>query len=387
MLAAADQYNSEETEKHVTRTMLENARQGFWNGSQPPFGYRTVEAEKRGQTIKKRLEVEEREAATVRRIFKLFLEGDGTKGPMGVKDITSWLNCNGFRNRSGNPYYKSIVYAILTRSAYSGVYYYNTCDSRTRREQPQSEWVPVKVPRIVTLKAFSQVQELLYTRRPNVTPPRITNSEVLLTGLVRCEGCGGPMMLRTGTGKSGKTYRYYACAGRALKGSTVCGQPVSVPETQLDELVLSALASQLLTPARLTKLLNAAICHRRKTSSESRTRKAALEKQRKEIDGQIDRLITAVADGSFPDMTQIRVRIDELTARRDECTRLLAMLESDVPEYRQALSKQQAVSISDTSSAGSWTPRPPSRSVTSTGWSQISSWTATKPLSLARQRP
>ncbi len=41
-------------------------------------------------------------------------------------------------------------------------------------------------------------------------------------------------------------------------------------------------------------------------------------------------------------------RIDELTARRDECTRLLATLESNVPEFRQVLSKQQAVSISDT---------------------------------------
>ena len=66
----------------------------------PPFGYRTVEAEKRGQKIKKRLEIDEREAATVRQIFKLFLEGDGTKGPMGIKDITSWLNRNGFRNKA-----------------------------------------------------------------------------------------------------------------------------------------------------------------------------------------------------------------------------------------------------------------------------------------------
>src|SRR5882724_8617651 len=108
VLAAADQYSSEETAKHVTRTMLENARQGFWNGSQAPFGYRTVEVEKRGQRIKKRLEIEEREAATVRKVFDLFLKGDDTKGPMGVKEIASWLNRNGFRNRSGNFYYLSI---------------------------------------------------------------------------------------------------------------------------------------------------------------------------------------------------------------------------------------------------------------------------------------
>src|SRR5579864_783644 len=84
VIAASDALHSAENAKHTSRTMLENARQGFWNGSRPPFGYRAVEAERRGQKIKKQLEIDDREAATVRQIFKLFLEGDGTKGPMGI---------------------------------------------------------------------------------------------------------------------------------------------------------------------------------------------------------------------------------------------------------------------------------------------------------------
>ena len=83
----------------------------------PPFGYRTVDAEKRGQKIKKRLEMDEREAATVRQIFKLFLEGDGTKGPMGIKDIVSWLNRHGFRNKRGNAFFTSCVHRILIRES------------------------------------------------------------------------------------------------------------------------------------------------------------------------------------------------------------------------------------------------------------------------------
>ena len=39
---------SMENTKHVLRSTKENARQGFWNGSKPPFGYRTVEVEERG---------------------------------------------------------------------------------------------------------------------------------------------------------------------------------------------------------------------------------------------------------------------------------------------------------------------------------------------------
>ena len=272
---------------------------------------------------------------------------DGTKGPMGIKDIASWLNAHEFRNRSGKPYYTSMVHDILTRTAYPGTHYYNTCDSRTRRPRPKSEWIAVPVPAILSDADFNRVQELLHSRRPNVTSPRITNSEVLLSGLVRCESCGSPMMIRTGTGHSGKTYRYYTCAGYKLKGSTVCGKPISVPELQLDELVVLALAGQLLTPARITELLNTAIRHRRQTSSESRSRKAALEKQRKDIEGQIERLITAIVENTLPDMTPVRAKIDGLNTKREECVQHLAMLKSDLPGFRQALSKQQASSIAD----------------------------------------
>ena len=344
VLAAADQYSSEETAKHVTRTMLENARQGFWNGSQAPFGYRTVEAEKRGQKIKKRLEVEEREAATVRQIFGLFLKGDGTKGPMGVKDITSWMNRSGFRNRNGNPYYVSIVHAILTRDAYSGVYYYNTHDSRTRRARPKDEWIAVEVPQIIPAKDFKRVQALLHSRRPNMTAPRTSNSEVLLTGLARCDSCGSPMMMRTGKGMGG-TYRYYACSANRLKGASTCKRPIAVREDELNALVLGALADRLLTPERLPGLIREALGHRHKAATQNRVRKSALEKQVRETSGKIDRLIAAVADGSLPDMKPVRTQIDELTRHRDEGAHLLAALDSELPQLRQTLSKQQAVSI------------------------------------------
>ena len=58
IIAAADELSSAENAKHVLRSMKENARQGFWNGSRPPYGYRTVEVERRGDAIKKRLEID-----------------------------------------------------------------------------------------------------------------------------------------------------------------------------------------------------------------------------------------------------------------------------------------------------------------------------------------
>src|SRR3546814_11596142 len=53
MLNIFDEHQSRENAKHVHRAMLENARQGFWNGSRPPFGYRVEIAERRGSKDKK----------------------------------------------------------------------------------------------------------------------------------------------------------------------------------------------------------------------------------------------------------------------------------------------------------------------------------------------
>lgn len=80
----------------VRQTMLENARQGFWNGGSPPFGYRTTIAEMRGDTPKKRPEIDPAEAEIVRLIYRLALQGDGN-GPLGVKAIVSHLNASNFR--------------------------------------------------------------------------------------------------------------------------------------------------------------------------------------------------------------------------------------------------------------------------------------------------
>jgi site-specific DNA recombinase len=345
IIAAADALNSAETAKHVTRTMLENARQGFWNGSQPPFGYRTVEVEKRGQRTKKHLQIDEREAAIVRQIFELALQGNGTKGPMGVKEIASWLNSHGFRNREGKPFYTSTVHAILTRETYSGTHFYNQHDSRTRRLRPRAEWVAVAAPEIVPPGQFKLVQKSLHARRSAITPPRISNSDVLLTGLVRCECCGGPLMVRTGTGKGGRCYRYYACAGNRLKGPSACERPIAVPEAELDSLVVAGLADQLLTPDRLATLLREAIRHRRAQSSGTVTRRAALRKELKDIETQIDRLYTAIAEGTITDTALLKGKLDQFNARRDECLALDAGLGTDQPEFRQAFSRQQAASV------------------------------------------
>ncbi len=342
VLAAADQYTSAETAKHTTRTMLENARQGFWNGSRPPFGYRTVVVEQRGQRVKKHLEIEPKDAEIVRLIFRLCLEGDGVSGPMGIRAIAAWLNARDLRNGQDKPFYTGTVHRILTRESYAGVHHYNCCDSRTGKARPKEEWVAVAVPAIVSAQEFRAVLARLYQRRPSVMPPRITNSEVLLTGIARCESCGGPMMIRTG---KGGRYRYYACAGYLLKGRKACSKPIVVPEAELNRLVIGALAEQLLTPERLPILLREAQRHRRALTSGNTQRRTALRKQSREAETQIRRLYTALAEGMVSDTALFRVSLKTLEDKRDESIRLFSLLDTESPSLRQALSKAQAAAL------------------------------------------
>ncbi len=201
IMALFDEYQSKENAKHTLRAMKENARQGFWNGSLPPIGYRIVEApEQHGHRTKKTLEIDPIQAETVRLIFRLAREGDGSSGPMGVKSITKHLNVAGIRTRDGGRWGIGAVHNVLTRTTYIGRHRFNTRFWKTRERKPDAEVVEMIVPSIIDAAEFEAVQALLKTRSPALTAPRIVSGPTLLTGICFCAACGKAMTLRTGKG-------------------------------------------------------------------------------------------------------------------------------------------------------------------------------------------
>jgi hypothetical protein len=149
--------------------LKENARQGFWNGSLPPIGYRVVAAEQRGAKVKKKLEIDPLHAETVRLIYRLALHGDGVKGQMGVKNIVSHLNRNRIFTRDGGRWGIGQVHRILTRRTYMGEHEFNK-QAKSKELKPVSEIVVVPVPPLIDRETFDAVQTLLKARHPAVTP-------------------------------------------------------------------------------------------------------------------------------------------------------------------------------------------------------------------------
>jgi site-specific DNA recombinase len=314
IMALFDEYQSKENAKHVIRALKENARQGFWNGSLPPIGYRVVAAEQRGAKVKKKLETDPLHAETVRLIYRLALQGDGTTGQMGVKKIVSYLNRNRRFTRDGGRWGIGQVHRILTRRTYIGEHEFNK-RSKSKELKPVSEIVVVPVPPIIDRETFDTVQALLKARHPTVTPSAVISGPTLLTGLIHCAKCGGAMTIRTG---KGGRYRYYACSMKARQGPTACSG-MAVPMEKLDDLVASHMEERLLQPERLETILAAVLDRRQERGERQREHIAELNKRAAESEARLKRLYDAieagVADIGDP---ALKDRIEGLKAIRDQ---------------------------------------------------------------------
>ena len=314
IMALFDEYQSKENAKHVMRALKENARQGFWNGSLPPIGYRVVAAEQRGAKVKKKLEIDPLHAETVRLIYRLALHGDGAKGQMGVKNIVSHLNRNRIFTRDGGRWGIGQVHRILTRRTYMGEHEFNK-RSKSKALKPVSEIVVVPVPPIIDRETFDAVQALLKARHPSVTPSAVISGPTLLTGLIHCAKCGGAMTIRTG---KGGRYRYYACSTKARQGPTAC-EGMAVPMDKLDDLVASHLEERLLQPERLETILATVLDRRQERSERQREHIAKLNRRAAEAEARLKRLYDAIEAG-IADLGDpaLKDRIDGLKASRDQ---------------------------------------------------------------------
>lgn len=318
MLNVFDEHQSRETAKHVHRAMCENARQGFWNGNKPPFGYTLKVTERRGNKDKKVLIIDEAEAAVVRLVFDLALGRSGR--PMGVKRIAVHLNERGYLKK-GHRWSVGSVHKVLTCPTYAGRHPFNRHDTRNKQPRPPSQWVWMEVPGIVDEATFNAVGAMLHERSPVKTPPRVVNTPTLLAGVACCGHCGSALVKNTGRGKGGEAYSYYVCSKRQKEGTLDC-KGVRMRMDTLDEIVTTEVAKWVLEPGHLAELLDAYI---RSTADRAEAAQAKLAKLRhthKETEAGLARLLALVEKGVMDAEDAIlRERLAGLRFQRDELAR------------------------------------------------------------------
>ena len=191
ILEIVDEYYSRKLSKDVLKSMIENAKRGFWNGGIPPFGYRKkVVQEFKGGRRKVKLEVNPEEASIVREIYELYLFCGA-----GAYQIANMLNEKGKLNR-GKKWNKQSILRILENPIYIGKYVFGNVEVEDFCEP------------IIPREWYERVQREKIERR--VSPEKgHYSSNQLLTGLIRCGKCGKTM--HSEPAKS-QRYRYYVCS-------------------------------------------------------------------------------------------------------------------------------------------------------------------------------
>jgi len=309
-----DEYQSKENAKHTLRAMKENARQGYWNGSRAPFGYRVVDvgiAASRGRQ-KRRMDIEPVEAETVRKIFELYLHGHNGRS-LGMKTLTTHLNDQGITMR-GRPWRMQKIDAVLSNRVYMGEFYFNRHEWRTAKIKPLTEWIKVEVPAIIDEAAFDRVAARRHARQPSKTPGQQLASPALLIGLMKCGDCGASMT--QATGKSGR-YRYYKCTTRMSIGVHRCTAR-NLSRESTEQIVLTTLADKVFTPSRVEIMLRELRTRQDAARSAEDDRFQQLTRELKQIDTGITRLYEAVEKGLLPLDTTLQERSQKLQARRQD---------------------------------------------------------------------
>jgi site-specific DNA recombinase len=183
-----------------------------WGGS-VPLGYRYIPAPHGGHW-----EIDAEEAALVRRIFQLCVEGMPTRRIALI--LTSEHSPtpadrdpkrSGLANRLGKGVWcHQSIRKILTNTAYRGDAAWGKRQSvtkTTRRPRPQSDWLTFSVPPIVDAGLFAAAQVALTQHKACASRNR-KHAYLFIEGRLRCGRCGRVMI---GTYKAKGNARYYIC--------------------------------------------------------------------------------------------------------------------------------------------------------------------------------
>jgi DNA invertase Pin-like site-specific DNA recombinase len=269
------------------------AKQGYFTGGKPPFGYRSVPVPNlNGGKQRKTLEIHPDNASTVELIYSLAISG--TSGcSLGVKKIASYLNeQNIFKNN--HRWTPNDVHNVLTNPTYFGEREYGL---KRIRKDLHNEIIIVPTPEIISKQDFMLVKELMSKRAPKKEnkESKGIQSPSLLTGLLKCATCGCNLVINTGKGGQ---YSYYKCRNKIKHTTKSCNTP-NFRKEQLEKSVIKSLRGTIFDASYISSIyddLKDTLTQRKKEQS---LEKATLQRKWNVAEQQVSKLIGEIADNKL----------------------------------------------------------------------------------------
>ena len=243
VLELFDEFYSRQISADTIRSQVKNARDGYFNGGVPAYGYKSIPAP---DAPKRRMLMPVKsEAHVVRDIFKLRADGNG------ALSIAITLNDSGYRNRGKN-WTKSSILALLRNEAVIGRIVFGRRDRINRRMKPRDQWIIVDSHEpIIQRDLWDSVQQLMdeaATPRNHGSP----KSTYLFTGILHCEESGSSMQIESAKGRN-RRYWYYNCRDFQKKG---IGSPRRIPAREFDQWLVGVILDKILTKDFLSSIVH-----------------------------------------------------------------------------------------------------------------------------------
>jgi site-specific DNA recombinase len=299
--ATFDQLESDMIGIRVKAGLEQNAREGYFNGARPPFGFERQVVDAGGRK-RARLAVQPDEADQIRQLFTIYTDRRGAKA------TAEELNKRGHRHRGGS-WDRDKVLRVLDQPAAYGVY----------RWRSDRDPIDIAVEPIIDRELFELAQQIRAQRDPKENPGKASSSPLLLGGgLVKCGQCGKSYCLEM-TVKHGphgpRRYRYYNCRTFIRAGRGQC-RGFRVRCDELEKEVLGHLAEHTFTEERLRAMLKEVV--------DGELRQAAIE-QRRAAEQELARIrkkiftwMSAFEDGRLEATNSVQDHLRELEARRQQ---------------------------------------------------------------------
>jgi site-specific DNA recombinase len=196
----------------------ESAKNGVIRTADIFYGYKYIKESNS-------LEIVEHEAEIIRKVYDLYLSGEG------FRKILQYLNDNNINARSGKPFVQTSINRMLSNNAYKGWLIRNKMDSplvftnkKSATLKKETEWVVHKkrIPAIVTEEVFDKAQEIRKSKVNYQNRAGFKNQNGEFAGLIFCYKCGSSFT-RNGEKKTNRIF--FNCKTKKTKGISFCSSP------------------------------------------------------------------------------------------------------------------------------------------------------------------
>ena len=225
VLLSFAQFEREMISERTRDKIAATRRKGKWSGGKPLLGYNVVDT---------KLVVVPEEAEQVRRIFQMYVDGDGLTWLAQQLEQFGWRNKQWTTHKGnecgGRPFDKTSLYKLLTNVVYIGKVRY------------KDEVHPGEHRAIVPEELWQKVQaKFEFQRRTGGALVR-NKFGAILKGLLHCTPCKCVMSPTHSTRQGTKRYRYYVCTSAQKRGWNSCPSK-SIPAGEIERFVVEQIKS------------------------------------------------------------------------------------------------------------------------------------------------